>query len=104
MAGLERGLPSGLPRRWEPSAFLTPSRPTAGSLGSRLRGNTGWLVAASALLTTPAYARTILFVGNSFTFGAGSPVQHYRPDRVTDLNKQGIGGVPALFATFAEET
>ena len=104
MLGLERSLPSVLPRRREPSAFLTPSRPTAGSLGSRLRGNTGWLVAASALLTTPAYARTILFVGNSFTFGAGSPVQHYHPDRVTDLTKEGIGGVPALFATFAEET
>jgi len=47
--------------------------------------------------------RSILFVGNSFTFGAGSPVQRFHPDRVTDLNKEGIGGVPALFKTFATE-
>lgn len=58
------------------------------------------LVLASA---SPAAAKTILFVGNSFTFGAGSPVMRYRPDSVTDLNCEGIGGVPALFRTFAEE-
>jgi len=52
--------------------------------------------------TAPA-ARSILFVGNSFTFGAGSPVQRFHPERVTDLNKEGIGGVPALFKTFATE-
>lgn len=51
----------------------------------------------------PAKARNILFVGNSFTFGANSPVRRYRPDQVTDLNREGIGGVPALFRTFAEE-
>lgn len=63
------------------------------------------LLAALLLVvaTTPAAARTILFVGNSFTYGAGSPVMRYRPDRVTDLNREGIGGVPALFATFAEQ-
>ncbi|WP_312487135.1 hypothetical protein [Sphingomonas sp.] len=48
-------------------------------------------------------AETILFVGNSFTFGANSPVMRYRPDAVRDLNKEGIGGVPALFKTFAEQ-
>ncbi len=70
------------------------------------RPSPGWmlLLTASFLATTPAAAKTILFVGNSFTFGAGSAVQHYHPDRVTDLNKEGIGGVPALFATFVEET
>ena len=47
--------------------------------------------------------RTILFVGNSFTFGAYSPVWHYRPDSVTDINKEGIGGVPALFKLFTQE-
>ena len=44
-----------------------------------------------------ARAETILFVGNSFTFGATSPVLRYRPEQVTDLNKEGIGGVPAIF-------
>jgi putative endopeptidase len=48
----------------------------------------------------PACAETILFVGNSFTVGALSPVQHYRPETVTDLNHEGTGGVPALFKTF----
>ena len=49
-------------------------------------------------------AETILFVGNSFTFGAESPpVQRYRPETVTDLNHEGIGGVPALFKCFTRE-
>src|ERR1700752_4997353 len=51
-----------------------------------------------AALQDTACAETILFVGNSFTFGAETPlVQGYRPDTVTDLNHEGIGGVPALF-------
>jgi hypothetical protein len=50
---------------------------------------------------TPAAApRTILFVGNSFTFGAHSPVERFRPQTVTDLNGDGFGGVPALFKAF----
>jgi len=65
------------------------------------------LLAALALLPAPAVAqagpRTILFVGNSFTFGAGSPVRRYRPDSVRDLNGEGLGGVPALFRTFTEQ-
>ena len=48
-----------------------------------------------------ASGETILFVGNSFTFGADSPVQHYRPQTVIDLNHDGVGGVPALFKSFA---
>jgi hypothetical protein len=48
-------------------------------------------------------ARTILFIGNSFTFGAASPVRRYRPTSVVDLNGDGVGGVPALFRTFAEQ-
>jgi hypothetical protein len=48
-------------------------------------------------------AETILFVGNSFTFGAESPVQHYRPQIVTDLNHDSMGGVPALFKSFASQ-
>lgn len=60
---------------------------------------------ASALLAiaTPADADTILFVGNSFTFGAMSPVWKYRAASVTDLNGDGVGGVPALFKLFTEQ-
>jgi putative endopeptidase len=50
-----------------------------------------------------ASAETILFVGNSFTFGAESPVQHYRPETVTDLNHDGVGGIPALFKSFTSQ-
>ena len=46
---------------------------------------------------------SILFVGNSFTFGAGSPVRFYRANTVTDLNNEGIGGVPALFKSFTQQ-
>jgi hypothetical protein len=66
------------------------------------------LIAALAALagtSAPAQAqpRTILFVGNSFTQGAHSAVARYGTDRVEDLNGDGYGGVPALFATFAGE-
>ena len=62
----------------------------------------------AALLTAAAISaseppRSILFVGNSFTFGALSDVMTYRKDSVTDLNGDGIGGVPALFKRFADE-
>jgi hypothetical protein len=50
-----------------------------------------------------ARAASILFVGNSFLYGANSPVRVYRPDSVADLNGDGVGGVPALFALFAHE-
>jgi hypothetical protein len=48
-------------------------------------------------------ARTVLFVGNSFTFADRSPVHFYRAGTVSDLNHEGNGGVPALFQTFAAE-
>ena len=48
-------------------------------------------------------SRTILFIGNSFTHAAGSPVRFYRADTVTDLNDTGIGGVPALFKSFTQQ-
>jgi hypothetical protein len=51
----------------------------------------------------PPPATAILFIGNSFTFGAGSPVQKWRPALVTDLNHEGIGGVPALFSAFTRQ-
>lgn len=63
----------------------------------------GVLLICPMLVDSPALARTILFVGNSFTFGANSPVMRYHPDRVVDLNREGIGGVPALFKTFVDE-
>lgn len=50
-----------------------------------------------------ARAESILFVGNSFTFAAYSPVWKYRAASVTDLNGDGVGGVPALFKLFTEE-
>ena len=45
----------------------------------------------------------MLFIGNSFTFGAGSAVRFYRNHTVTDLNDEGVGGVPALFESFTEQ-
>ena len=48
-------------------------------------------------------AESILFVGNSFTFGAESPIQHYRAETVTDLNHDGMGGIPALFKSFTSQ-
>jgi hypothetical protein len=59
--------------------------------------------AAGAFVPASAFAVSILFIGNSFTFAYLSPVRDYRPDTVTDLNGQGIGGVPALFKSFTSE-
>lgn len=71
------------------------------------------LAATLACATTPrgaaerAPARTILFVGNSFTYGdaAGGPdvVRPFGRADVTDLNGDSVGGVPALFAHFARQ-
>jgi PEP-CTERM motif len=71
----------------------------------------GWAAAAvlSTLVAAPAVADpiTVLFVGNSFTYGdaAGGPniVQPYQANTVNDLNHQGIGGVPALFKQMTVE-
>jgi hypothetical protein len=57
------------------------------------------LLAAAAVQPS----RSILFIGNSFTFGADSDAMVYRKDSVTDLNGEGMGGVPALFKRFADE-
>lgn len=56
-------------------------------------------VASAEAQQTPS----ILFVGNSFTFGSGSAVRYWRANTVTDLNNEGIGGVPALFKSFADQ-
>lgn len=50
-----------------------------------------------------AAGKSVLFIGNSFLFGSGSAVRFYRADTVTDLNKEGIGGVPALFKSFTQQ-
>jgi len=48
-------------------------------------------------------SRNVLFIGNSFTFGGGSPVRIYRTNTVTDLNNSRVGGVPALFKSFTQQ-
>jgi hypothetical protein len=58
----------------------------------------GWAAVAGV-----ARADSILFIGNSFTYAAYSPVWHYRADTVSDLNHEGVGGVPALFKLFTRE-
>ena len=65
-------------------------------------------VLALLLAATPSYAKTILFVGNSFTFGAGSAAHYYKSDTVTDLNPpdakgRTTGGVPAFFKAFTRQ-
>jgi hypothetical protein len=57
---------------------------------------------AAAMSSAPA-ATTILFIGNSFTYGQGSPVRFYRSETITDLNGEGQGGTPALFKSFADQ-
>ncbi len=51
----------------------------------------------------PQATRTILFVGNSFTQGAHSALRNWHADTVNDLNRTRLGGVPALFAAFAQQ-
>ena len=62
-------------------------------------------IALGALIAAGnAAAAGILFIGNSYTEGGGSPVVAYRRGSVTDLNGRNIGGVPALFKSFAAES
>ena len=71
----------------------------------------GWaaalVVSAAAVAPVAAAPISVLFIGNSFTYGdaAGGPniVMPYRAGTVTDLNKLGIGGVPALFKQMTVE-
>jgi len=53
--------------------------------------------------TGAAAGISVLFIGNSFLFGSGSAVRFYRAQTVTDLNNEGIGGVPALFKSFTRQ-
>lgn len=65
------------------------------------------IIMAALLLALPAQAETVLFVGNSFTYGANSAAHYYKPDTVTDLNGplkgKTVGGVPAFFKAMAKE-
>jgi hypothetical protein len=61
------------------------------------------LLTCVAGATQAQQAPTILFVGNSFTYGHGSAARFYRAETVTDLNDEGIGGVPALFKSFSDQ-
>jgi hypothetical protein len=54
-------------------------------------------------ITGVAAGTSVLFIGNSFLFGSGSAVRFYRSSTVTDLNNEGIGGVPALFKSFTQQ-
>jgi hypothetical protein len=65
-------------------------------------------ILAISMIFVPAVAHaqaasSVLFVGNSFTYGHGSAVRYYRGETVTDLNTRGIGGVPALFKSFVDQ-
>jgi hypothetical protein len=63
-------------------------------------------IAAVALALTSVQGQSgdsVLFIGNSFTYGFGSAVRFYRADSVTDLNNDGVGGVPALFKSFSQQ-
>ena len=67
------------------------------------------LTAALCFSAAPVYAATMmLFIGNSFTYGAHSAAMHYETDQVHDLNQpdklgRTIGGVPAVFKEFTKE-
>lgn len=58
------------------------------------------LSAVVATFAGAAQAESILFIGNSFTYGEGASVRNFRTDSVTDLRGTNIGGVPALFKAF----
>jgi len=63
------------------------------------------LLSASLVCISPVAqaATSVLFIGNSFTYGHGSAVRFYRADTVRDLNREGQGGVPALFKSFTQQ-
>jgi hypothetical protein len=58
---------------------------------------------ALALPMRAGAGERVLFVGNSFTFGANSAAWKYRAGEVRDLNREGVGGVPALFEIFTRQ-
>lgn len=68
-----------------------------------VRGAIASALALMAALPATA-AQSILFIGNSFTYGDQAPnVRNFRTDTVTDLRGSNIGGVPALFKSFTQQ-
>lgn len=73
------------------------------------------IILAMLLLAVPCAAqaqgnkpKSILFVGNSFTYGAGSAAHYYKSETVHDLNPpddkgRTVGGVPAIFKSFTKQ-
>ena len=61
----------------------------------------GVVVALSAVAAQSG--TSVLFIGNSAIYAHGSAVRFYRADTVNDLNSEGIGGIPALFKSFAQQ-
>jgi hypothetical protein len=69
-----------------------------------------WLTSAVATTlflalagSVEALPRRVLFVGNSFFYGAVATAEHYRPDSVEDLNGTQYGGVPAIVKQLMDE-
>jgi hypothetical protein len=62
-----------------------------------------FLVAIAVALPGAAASKRLLFIGNSFTFGELSPVHFWKNGSVTDLNDEGVGGVPALVKAMTVE-
>ncbi len=60
---------------------------TVRSILQQMRFVTVLMLSALGLASGPV---AILFIGNSFTFGDGSPVKTWRPDSVKDLNDEKI--------------
>ena len=66
------------------------------------------LLLAPSLAEAQVQSKTILFIGNSFTFGAGSAAHRYQSETVKDLNPpdakgRTVGGVPAIFKSFTKQ-
>jgi hypothetical protein len=83
------------------STHMRTFHPTKGTAGTAL--GAAALALGGLLYAVGAGAGSILFIGNSFDYAEGSPVQFYRADTVKDLNDEGIGGVPALFKSFVDQ-
>jgi hypothetical protein len=78
----------------EPSVTLPAFRPRSFLFAATV-------VAATLAPVGAVHATSILFIGNSFTYGEGASVRNYATNTVTDLRGTGIGGVPALFKSFS---
>lgn len=85
------------------AATLTASACAASPLNGNPAQGSFAVGRAQATVSAPVKARSILFVGNSFTHGAHSAVRNWRATSVRDLNGAGYGGVPALFKAFTEQ-